>query len=274
MNIQDIINGCNFQTVADHVIDQGTIFHRRRYGDGDVVYCKTDLTPVLFTELSGFQGELVLITHQSDLAVDDMLFRTRPPCIRKWFAQNATHQHPDLIPIPIGLENHAGPSKGGMVDFGFLQTGDFSPPLCKNVDNIYCNFRLHTHPNRLNIFNFLISSKLGDHAERKTYAEYWKEASRFLFIASPRGNGIDCHRTWEALLMGSVPIVERHSIYDAFDGLPILQIEKWEDLVNPDLLAWHIENHRKGGLFDNPAKLYMPYWREQVANARKLLGGR
>jgi hypothetical protein len=39
-------------------------------------------------------------------------------------------------------------------------------------------------------------------------AEYMRALGRSRFIISPEGNGVDCHRHYEAILMGAVPIIE------------------------------------------------------------------
>jgi len=58
----------------------------------------------------------------------------------------------------------------------------------------------------------------------------WKSMLEYAFVLSPFGNGMDCHRTWEALLCGCIPIV-RSSVFDElFEGLPVLIVDKWEDI--------------------------------------------
>ena len=43
------------------------------------------------------------------------------------------------------------------------------------------------------------------HMPRK---ELWAQYRKYRFGVSPRGNGLDCHRTWEMLYFGMIPIVE------------------------------------------------------------------
>ena len=58
----------------------------------------------------------------------------------------------------------------------------------------------------------------------------WTNMLEYAFVLSPFGNGMDCHRTWEALLCGCIPIV-RSSVFDElFEGLPVLIVDKWEDV--------------------------------------------
>ena len=58
----------------------------------------------------------------------------------------------------------------------------------------------------------------------------WRNMTEFAFILSPFGNGMDCHRTWEALLCGCIPIVRSPVFNDLFEGLPVLIVEKWTDI--------------------------------------------
>ncbi len=59
----------------------------------------------------------------------------------------------------------------------------------------------------------------------------WKNMTQFAFVLSPFGNGMDCHRTWEALLCGCIPIVRTNVFNELFEGLPVLIVEKWEDVT-------------------------------------------
>jgi hypothetical protein len=60
--------------------------------------------------------------------------------------------------------------------------------------------------------------------------QYIFEMRQYKFVLSPVGNGEDTHRTWEALLAGSIPIVES-SVRDAmYEGLPVLILKTWSDL--------------------------------------------
>ena len=51
------------------------------------------------------------------------------------------------------------------------------------------------------------------------------ELSSHKFVLCPNGNGIDCFRTWEALTLGTIPIVERSYVSESFSDLPILIVD-------------------------------------------------
>ena len=45
--------------------------------------------------------------------------------------------------------------------------------------------------------------------KRLRVSEYLMALGRHRFVISPRGNGLDAHRTWETLLVGSIPSMRR-----------------------------------------------------------------
>ena len=56
--------------------------------------------------------------------------------------------------------------------------------------------------------------------------------ARAQFVLSPRGNGVDCHRTWDGLAVGALPVVLRPGpAFDAvFDGPPVLHVRSWAEV--------------------------------------------
>jgi hypothetical protein len=80
------------------------------------------------------------------------------------------------------------------------------------------------------------------------------EVKRHNFVICPRGNGIDTHRLWETLYMGSIPVVIYSDVHKNLLDLPILFIKDWseltEELMNNTLAAFdtRLWNMRKLGL--------------------------
>ena len=272
MDITNIVNGVNFKRISNVVLDVDNIHQPRNYRSKNIIFCKTDLIPLLFNELRVHDSKNILITHESDYEINGSIFFGKPPCIVKWYAQNVNYPDPNLIPLPIGLENHEGPSKGTMIDLEFIKNlvPDYQPTN-KIFDKIYCNIRI-THKDRPAVKQFLIDSGLG-YIEPPTgplesgmiiSRDHHKMLSKFLFIASPRGNGIDCHRTWESLIMGSLPIVDRHFMFDTYPHLPIIQVSNWAELLDGKILEHYKNLYLKGKLFYDMEVLTMDYWIKQI----------
>ena len=75
--------------------------------------------------------------------------------------------------------------------------------------------------------------------------DLFQRYTKYRFGISPPGNGMDCHRTWEMLFMGMIPIVESSSLdalYQKFD-LPVVIVKNkdWSDLCRPGFLDAHFE---------------------------------
>jgi hypothetical protein len=65
---------------------------------------------------------------------------------------------------------------------------------------------------------------------------YFKALPTYKFVISPEGNGIDCHRHYEALMAGCIPIVEdRDNIRNKYSGCPILFTRTYYE-ITPDYL--------------------------------------
>lgn len=260
----ELINGINLQQAANYVWDADRRDDISNINTKAVIWCKTDYIRLLFEKIKHVDCGVVLITHCSDHSITKDLFESRPTCVRKWFAQNADYEHTDLIPVPIGIENHKGINKGSSIDINAIESNSFDFEIKNKIINkLYCNFNLHNHHNRLHVSRTLYGSNMAVSGERCSYSSYLQELKKFLFIASPRGNGIDCHRTWEALYCGSIPIVDKHYMYDTYSELPIIQVSSWSD-VGISMLAPYVHTYKNRDAFNNINKIKLTYWIELI----------
>ena len=91
----------------------------------------------------------------------------------------------------------------------------------------------------------------------------WNNIKKFAFVLSPFGNGMDCHRTWETLCLGSIPIIRAHRFKELFKDLPVLIVNEWHE-INEALLINTI-NVFKNTIF-NYKKLDLKYWIDKIKN--------
>jgi hypothetical protein len=180
----------------------------------------------------------------------------KPNNVKKWFAINTTVIDESLIVIPLGLKTH----KGIYLEERYMT--NWLIPEIKNLSEnkkekiVYCNWT-NTNPYRNTIITKLQSNNVSYKLEYDlTFDEYAKNMSKCKFVISPPGNGIDCHRTWEALYMGCIPIVIKDNIYNNWN-LPIIQVNDYSDLTN-EMLDSFIEKEF------NYDMLYMPYWEKII----------
>ena len=89
------------------------------------------------------------------------------------------------------------------------------------------------------------------------------------FVLCPRGNGIDTHRIWEALYLKSIPIVRRCHAMSFFEDLPILFVDHWEEVLDPQFLKrTYDEFHNRQW---NIEKMNVSFWERQFRKAQEEL---
>jgi hypothetical protein len=258
-NIKNILNAANYENLCKFSIipPEGKIFTNNILQEDSIIFCKTDFLDYLFENLKNSKYKYTLITHHSDYSIDEFIFKKKPVCIKKWFAINPTFIHDDLISIPLGIKTHTGI---------YFEEKYKTNWFLENIDNLiknekqlklYCNWN-NTNPYRNNVIEILKKNNLNyTHECNKPFEEYATNMSKHKFVISPPGNGIDCHRTWEALYMGCIPIVIKNYIYNSFTDLPILQLNDYSEITNNILDSFINKKF-------NYEKLTIDYWKNKV----------
>ena len=134
-------------------------------------------------------------------------------------------------PIPIGIENWGLLRNGVPRDF-IREISSGLPDFSLRNIQILASFSLHTNfGERSKAVNFVKTHKNVFQMETfSSPAKYRELLRQSQFVLSPPGNGADCHRTWEALYMGAVPIVLKKFWPFEQSDLPVLVVEDWEDV--------------------------------------------
>jgi hypothetical protein len=201
------ITGMGYRSKCNFIFDEFEQFNIDSIAqfDGMSIFVKTDFLQ-RFNEfvLPRINHKFILVTHNSDIGISqEWLSILQCPFLIKWLAQNVLFDHPLLVPIPIGIANKRWPH--GNIEILKEVMAENRPK--KNM--FYCNFDVQTNPTErfrcLELAVFLgitISEKL-------PFKQYLQELSESYFVLSPNGNGIDCHKHWEALYLNAVPIVTK-----------------------------------------------------------------
>lgn len=96
--------------------------------------------------------------------------------------------------------------------------------------------------------------------------ESWNRQIEYAFVVSPPGEGLDCHRTWEAICLGCIPIMISTPLDNMFDGLPVLIVKSWSDVTRELLDKTVAEYELKEFCLD---KLQLKYWVDLVHSYRE-----
>lgn len=169
-----------------------------------------------------------------------------------WFVPNIDCPPSDrVIPIPLGLSNT------------FWQRTHFNTIEEKKRD-IFCyvNFSIDTNrEKRLPCWEHFADKSWAQKVRGKTDQAYLEDLSRSVFVISPPGNGLDCHRTWEALYLKCYPIVLSTTLDPLYEGLPVVVVNSWEEVTEEFLQKKKEEFDHREWAFE---RAYIPYWFEKV----------
>lgn len=201
-------------------------------------------------------------------------------CIH-WFTQNCNLKHNKVTAIPIGLDYHyyslvLMPNLTVKFETAIEQEEKLnnikkiSKPFYEREIKCYGNFLFSKDGIRYSNERYSCYEKVpNDLCVYETYKieriDTWKNQINYSFVLSPAGGGLDCHRTWEALILGCIPIIRRFNITyeEIYEDLPVLIVDNWSD-VTKELLLNTIENF-KNKIF-NYEKLTLKYWVDKIYN--------
>lgn len=98
----------------------------------------------------------------------------------------------------------------------------------------------------------------------------WGAYTQHVFVASPRGNGMDTIRTWEALMLGCIVIVRRIPgegecvLEELYQDLPVVIIDHWFSITREFLDRILSEYAQRTFRYE---KLETSYWIERIEGA-------
>jgi len=196
--------------------------------------------------------KFILITHYGDRESGLHIGILHHPLLIKWYGQNMSIQSPKTVPIPIGLEN----KYWGRTKIDLIKKNSSN----KKENLVYLNFSLNTHPVRSIIMDRLLQKGFKKNVNLP-WDQYIEELSKYKFCISPRGNGIDCHRIWECLYLGVIPIVIKTIHLEIFSDLPILFIHSY-DCISIEYLNQEYESFKQKNF--NLEKLDLMYWKKEI----------
>ena len=196
------------------------------------VYIAGELIEKLISNLSSLReltiGSLVIgesDTNQSTKKLEPLL-----NIAKRIYSNNLIGSHNKIKPIPLGLERQFLRSSGELKNFRKPynnSTSKRSIPFLIAWNDATNSKRKRYRSDFMNSRNSLILNK------RYSAKVVHKLMRDTMFIPSPAGNGLDCHRTWEALYLGCVPVILK-SDFCGEKNWPILIVDDWDELIKQD----------------------------------------
>ena len=216
---------------------------------------------------SGFRSRI--ICGHSDDSVTDEIVQLYPA--GSWWGVNSQSTH--VRGLPLGITNHTHESHLHQV-FGDVQMMVDVAAEPRNVKGlVYANFVVDNHPSRGPLMEFAKSKSWITTGTPVQTLEgrraFLQEVRNHQFVLCPPGGGVDTHRLWETLYMGSIPIVKRDIAHDGWQDLPILFVDSWDDVTEDRLIA---EQRRIEASTWNMEKLKVGYWIDQIRQSQMKIG--
>lgn len=258
------ISGDTFRAFCDFIFDE-TQLHLNvdEIGEKSTIFVKTDYLEEFFKHYHPqIKYPYILVTHNSDYGIPGphASFLDDPKLIG-WFGQNVESYHPKLHPLPIGFANSHWPHGNTAIIDEVRRKKKKKRPIV-----LYLNFQVVTcSGERQHVFDLFSVKPYCRVDQPKDFKTYLNDLAQTKFVLSPRGNGLDCHRTWEAILMGAIPIVKSSTLDPLFKDLPVLIVKDWQD-INKKFLrrAWSKLILKR----INPNKAFADYWFAEINKAR------
>ena len=251
-----------------------------RVEDGDSLYvCTTAVPTFSHVFLPRLTKNITLVTGDADESVPDIASAEvilSSPYIVRWYAQNCIGNHPKLRHMPIGMDYHTlsagnypawGPQRTPVdQDNDIHSLRESSLHFSERERKCYTTFHFQLGRGDRHEAYISIPKELVYYEPTPvTRAESHAKQANYAFVVSPYGGGPDCHRTWEALALGCIPIVKSCGLDPLFADLPVLLVKSWGD-VTQELLDKTVEEF-KGRTFNND-KLTLAYWVNDIRNLK------
>jgi hypothetical protein len=235
--------------------------------EGDFLFIKTDLlTKFIKNYLPNINCKFNLVTGRSDHSISDIyneLFNNDK--LIKMYSVNVTTDHKKLIPIPLGIQN---------LNWRFDDNPQSNYRLIDDVNkekicidgDLLMSFQIHTNSSIRKELYYKFKNKdfttirdfgNNDRNNEEFTKDYFREIKRHKFILCPWGNGYDCHRNWEVLYLGSIPIIKNHIVFESFKDLPIWFVDDWDEVNEYTIDKKY--NEIKSKKYDTK-KIYFDYW--------------
>lgn len=265
---RNYITGNGFKACADFIVENDSVqFDPIIIPTKSIIYIETHGLAFFFEHIfPQIKSPIILITHNSDHpAPGKFVHYLNDERIIRWYGQNCDVIHPKFFPIPIGIANAKWVHGNTYI---FDQVLDqLEAKKQKKSSRLYVNFSA-TNSMRPYLYSLFQDKPFVKMGSQKPLREYLLQMAHYRFVLSPFGNGLDCHRTWEALLVDSIPVVQTSTLDPLYEDLPVIIVQDWSQITPEFLQEQYYKLKQKKYLRE---KLFMDYWVKLIHDFRSSL---
>ena len=266
------ISGDTFRKNADHVFDETTSLNPSNIKNNDVVFLKTDLKKVYFSEFHHkINSRYILLTHNSDISINEKDLNYLDDKIIHWFAMKLNVKMNEKIsPLPSGFENRRYLTNGNIRNYDKVFNKNQSATDNKKINKIFCSFNENTNFNERKPLLNIVKSR--EDVSIKTFTnnlDYINNLSLHKYNLCPEGNDFESHRIWETLFFNNIPIVKSNNVNLNFInlGVPLIMLNNWNDINN--LNIQNLVNEFLYNKLEDPRKFVnFEFWHELISQKK------
>ena len=218
-----LISDLTFRSICDHAIDAWTdSFDPKNVKQGDTIYLNLWYIDWFEKQVhNAIEHPYILVSCDvrgwlPELNLTKLLY---DPKLAAWFCRNMIFSsHPKLFQIPMGQTDRFF----GYHDLPKLKEFTAQKPFSKK-HLLYMNHSPRNHADRRNIIKLFEKEPycFSRNCSNMPYLgiskeQYYEELASSTFVISPFGLESDCVRTWEALTLDCIPIVEHSFLENGF----------------------------------------------------------
>jgi hypothetical protein len=259
----------------------------RNVHDGDLVWVRLTALPQFAAEvLPHIRARFALVTGDEDWSMPTDFDRAHELIASEhvacWFTQNfdGSDTSGKIFPLPIGIDFHTishrrkwghalATPREQEAELEALRTT--MPPTSGRRLRVHADFHLNRHARAVagETRDSVEANLRGNPCveflpEKIPRLDLWREKTRYAFVVSPHGNGLDCHRTWESLVLGNIVIVKRSPLDALYAGLPVVIVDHWEEITEANLRRWHAQHSATLAQPVAQQRLTNRYWIDRI----------
>lgn len=280
----------------------------RNLPSAPIIWLRVDnLAVFVRSVLPKIDGRFVLVTTDADNAPWEHAPEASRALLESekvfhWFADQCDlPSHPKVTPVPIGIPypyrydipaNYNFWSDKDLFDHHRIvppRVATFDSRLSKLIASrrppaqrkfvAFADFALNDSPSRVgrsetrrDIARKLATCKAVTFLDRPVARlSLYHCYSNVAFVISPPGRGYDCYRTWEAVLMGAIPITKRSPLTPLYAQYPIVTVDDWSEVTEDNLERWQEQFSGQCQSTDVEQRLKFEHWLALVSGTRENL---
>lgn len=280
-----ILKSCDYFSITPYssirqIVNYPPLSSIKNIKNPTIYICSSAIPHFINVMLPNIDFSFILVSGDCDETIPSEILNTNEfnrllndKRLTHWFCQNMTVNNQKITRIPIGLDYHTltqrplwGPISSCAEQEKILNILiNKTIPFWERTIKCYANFHFSMNTklgyDRKDALQNLNNELVYYEKKKVNRIVTWNKQKDFTFVICPHGGGLDCHRNWEALCLGCIPIVKTSKIDNLYDDLPVLIVKTWKDIDN-NLLYNTISEFKikyENNEF-NMEKLKLSYW--------------